>query len=66
MNKQEAIEVLMALACCSLAGLTCEDCPRAVSVEDEDVIFGEDTCHSWSDDEVVEAVRVLREGDHPK
>lgn len=63
MNKQEAVEVLMALACCSLTGLTCEDCPRAVSTEDEDVIFGEDTCRSWSDDEVVEAVHVLREGD---
>lgn len=40
-------------------------CPRYVpdAEEDEDVVMSENTCVAWSDDEVVEAVHTLREGD---
>ena len=63
MNKQEAIDILMALACCTVAGLSCEECPRYVPDADEDVLLSENDCISWSDDDVVEAVHTLREGD---
>ncbi len=65
MNKQEAIDVLIALACCTMAGLSCEECPHYVpdAEEDEDVLTSENNCHAWSDDEVVAAVHTLREGD---
>lgn len=50
MNKQVAIEILVALACCSVPELYCTECP----------LFREDDgCRAWRDEEVVEAVRFL-------
>lgn len=66
MNKQEATDILIALACCTMAGLSCEECPRYVpdAEESEDVVMSENTCIAWNDDEIVEAVHILREGDY--
>lgn len=60
MTKQEALNVLIAVACCSTAELTCMDCPRC-----DKGIGGEypseDACEGWNEHEVADAVRVLRE-----
>lgn len=53
MTTKEAIKVLMALACCSIGELHCgEDCPKCISAG---------VCEGWEGDEVIEAVKVLRE-----
>ena len=48
MTRKEALEVLLALAICSYAELSCEDCPRA------------NACNSWDVLDVIEAVAVLK------
>ena len=49
---RDPMDMLIALACCSLSKLSCEQCPFQK--------IDSDTCNSWTDDEVVEAVRRLR------
>lgn len=52
MDRELAIEILIALACCSVTKLHCiGDCP----LYDID----KNICRPWTDDEVREAVRVL-------
>ena len=61
MTQQEALNVLIAVACCSTAELTCMECPRCKGLEDEIAALPSvDTCDGWSDYEVAEAVKVLR------
>lgn len=51
MTKKDAIDILIAVACCTLVELTCLDCP----------LFREHRmCRAWNDDEVVEAVKLLK------
>lgn len=54
MDKELAIDILKAVACCSVRELHCYDCP----------LWDEKThrCRPWSDDEVYEAVHVLNGG----
>ena len=51
MDKDFAIDILMAIACCSLRELSCFECP----------LWDDEThlCRPWQDEEVVEAVRLL-------
>lgn len=44
---ENAINILIALACCSIPELTCSECPCK--------------CDAWSDAEVIEAVKILKE-----
>lgn len=53
MNKNEAIKILMAVACCSMTELHCCDCP----MYDKNKV----KCCNWSNEEVVEAVLMLDE-----
>ena len=53
MDKKKAQDILMAIACCSISGLTCGDCP----------LYNEQGCRPWTNQEAVEAVRTLKEGD---
>ena len=54
MNKENAKNILMAVACCSLSELSCGDCP----------LYEEDgRCRPWTNEEVVEAVRFLKDGE---
>lgn len=50
MTKNLAIKLLKAVACCSTAELTCEECP----LYDE-----HDGCRPWTTEEVTDAVRFL-------
>lgn len=50
MNKRTAINVLMALACCVVSELRCADCP----------FLEEEGCRPWNDDEVFEAVMMIK------
>lgn len=62
MTKQEALNVLIAVACCSTAELTCEECPRCNGFEDEIAASpSEETCIGWNEHEVADAVKVLRD-----
>lgn len=51
MDKKLAVDLLMAVACCSVSGLSCYECP----------LYNEQDgrCRPWRDEEVVEAVRML-------
>lgn len=51
MDRDFAIAILKAVACCSIHGLSCYECP----------LFDKEThkCRPWQDSEVVEAVRTL-------
>ena len=51
MTRNEAIDFLKAVACCTVTELRCSDCP----------LYDEQTyrCRPWHDSEVVEAVRTL-------
>ena len=61
MTKQEALNVLIAVAHCSVGELLCEDCPRNKGWGDEIAPSpSEDTCLGWNEFEVAEAARVLR------
>lgn len=52
MDREFAVEILIALACCSVTELHClEDCP----LYDREKC----NCRPWTDDEVREAVYVL-------
>lgn len=55
-DEKKAVEILMAMACCGSIDLTCDDCPLYAPSDDEDTLG----CRSWTDEEVVEAVRFLR------
>ena len=48
MTKEQAINYLIALACCTLKDLPCDECPLV------------DTECKWNDAVIVEAVRVLK------
>lgn len=50
-DKKLAIDILKAMACCSVRELTCCDCP----------LWDDEThrCRPWTDEEVTEAVHVL-------
>lgn len=56
MDEKKAVEILMAVACCSFIDLTCADCPLYAPSDDEDTLG----CRSWMDEEAVEAVLFLR------
>ena len=51
MDKDFAIEILKAVACCTVRELTCYDCP----------LWDNKThrCRPWTEEEASEAVRVL-------
>ena len=51
MDRDFAIAILKAVACCSVPRLKCYDCPLY------DEVTGK--CRPWHDDEVVEAVHTL-------
>lgn len=51
MDKDFAINILMAIACCSVRELSCYECPLWSD--------GTRRCRPWTDDEAVEAVRLL-------
>ncbi len=51
MNRDEAVDILMAYACCHVKELICADCPMWVKNKEK--------CDAWTDDDVVEAVRYL-------
>lgn len=59
MDKQTALELLIANACCASMGLTCEDCPFYDPPEDDDDL---ESCRDFSDAEIVEAVKVMKGG----
>ena len=62
MTKEEALNVLIAVACCSSSELTCKECPKCKYTGDEIApSVSDETCVGWSDHEVAEAVKVLRE-----
>jgi hypothetical protein len=50
MENYEAINILKALACCSSNELHCDECPMWSEKSE---------CMSWTDEDVVEAVRTL-------
>lgn len=50
MNKRQAINLLIAVACCSVVDLSCYDCPYYNADKE---------CRSWLDEEVKEAVNLL-------
>lgn len=52
MTRDEAIEILMAVACCSITELSCYDCPMWNSKVQ---------CNGWKNDEVVRAIDVLND-----
>ena len=60
MNKDKAIETLIALACCTVSGLSCLECPMYEEYEDEE-FGGKCGKHiSWDDDDdVARAIEVL-------
>lgn len=61
MTKQEALNVLIAVACCSSAELTCQECPRNKGFGDEIAPSpSEENCHGWNEHEVADAVKALR------
>ena len=62
MTQQEAVNVLIAVACCSTAELTCTDCPRCKDLGDRVIadLPTDATCEGWNEHEVAEAVKVLR------
>lgn len=51
MDREQAVDVLIALGCCSMTGLYCYECPLWDKQKEK--------CRPWADDEVVEAVRLL-------
>jgi hypothetical protein len=59
MDREQAIDILKAIACCSLPELHCYECPLWDCKKHK--------CRPWTNDEVREAVRVLngerREGE---
>ena len=63
MTQQEALNVLIAVACCSTAELTCVDCPRCKDLGDRVIadLPTDATCEGWNEHEVADAVKVLRE-----
>ena len=60
MNEKLAIELLMAQACCSITGLTCDECPLYREPEYEEEFADRLSCRPWTDEEIVEAVRFLK------
>jgi len=52
MTKLQAIDVLIAVACCSTPELCCNDCPRNE--------LDNEFCVGWGEHEVADAVKVLR------
>lgn len=50
MKSNEAIDILKALACCSSNELYCDECP---------MWNNKGECMSWTNEDVVEAVRTL-------
>lgn len=51
MDREQAVDILIALACCTVTELRCEECPLWDAQRQK--------CLSWIDEEVVEAVRLL-------
>ena len=51
MDRDLAIDILKAVACCSISELHCYEC----SLWDDE----KHSCRPWTDEEVTEAVRVL-------
>ena len=59
MDKQTALEILIANACCGNRLLSCEECP-CYDPDQED--FEQNGCFNYSESETAEAVRVLKGG----
>lgn len=61
MNVKQALDVLIAYALCAIdsekTDLHCSDCPRYKPTDDEENL---DTCKSWTEEEVGEAIRLLK------
>lgn len=51
MDRELAIDVLKAIACCSTKELTCGDCPFWDNTKSK--------CRPWTEEEATKAVRVL-------
>lgn len=60
MDKQTALEILIANACCCSLELSCSDCPLVYDQADEDSV---EKCRDFGAKELVEAVRVMKGGD---
>jgi hypothetical protein len=58
MTKDEAVEMLITYACCSIHEMSCEECPRCKAPEDEDEL---NWCDEWDDNDIIEAVKTLKE-----
>ena len=57
MNKKEALDILLAVACCSLADVNCKDCPRlGVDATANDEL----QCSPWMDTEAEAAIKTLK------
>ena len=54
-KRSKAVEDLIALACCSIPGLRCCDCPR---VDEESGT----KCSPWDDYDIITAVKTLKGG----
>lgn len=56
MEKDYAVEILKALACCSVRRLSCSECPMWEEFDDGK-LGGK--CYGWTDEDVFKAVRTL-------
>lgn len=54
---EEAIDYLLALACCTTPQLSCRDCPKYKEGHDEDEVT---PCESWKDEDILEAVKFIK------
>ena len=54
---EEAIDCLLALACCTTPQLSCCDCPKCKEGRDEDEVT---PCDSWEDEDILEAVKFIK------
>jgi|LSQX01.3.fsa_nt_gb hypothetical protein len=59
MTKDEAVEMLITYACCSIDEMSCEECPRCKPPEGEDALNWR--CYEWDDNDVIAAVNALKE-----
>ena len=55
MREKAAARALIALACCSVSGLQCDQCPYYDPHEADNL----ECCRPWTNEEVTEAVSVL-------
>lgn len=51
MDKKKAIDIIMAVACCTVQELRCSDCP---------LLYEESKCRAWTSREAADAVLTLK------